>query len=232
MVSLVIDSNNTPHIAYGDSRTVNYAVRNDRDWERSLVLHSAEDRYNGLTVLRLHPESGLPYVAFWEPHESEVGVVRLLSQSILGDVDHDGILSALDIDLLADEINSEDPGSSFDLNADGTVDKVDHLYWIVEIKNASVGDANFDGRFNSADLVEVFKAAKYDRPAKGVAGWGEGDWNGDQRFNSSDLVRAFAESEYEQSVVAVPETKSCLLLLVTLVACLRRNAGRRSRPQR
>ncbi len=229
MVSLVIDSNNTPHIAYGDSRTVNYAVRNDRDWKRSLVLHSAEDRYNGLTVLRLHPESDLPYVAFWEPHDSEAGVVRLLSQSILGDVDHDGMLSALDIDLIADEINSEDPNHSFDLNFDGTVDEKDHRYWVTAVRNTLVGDANLDGSFDSSDLVQVFTVAKYDRPAKGDAGWGEGDWNGDRQFNSTDLVRAFSESRYEQGVIAVPETNSCPLLLIAPLIGLRRIVGSRHR---
>ena len=58
------------------------------------------------------------------------------------------------------------------------------------------GDANFDGRFNSTDLVEVFQIGKYEDDTPGNAGWAEGDWNGDGDFTSSDLVMAFQDGGY------------------------------------
>ncbi len=56
------------------------------------------------------------------------------------------------------------------------------------------GDANLDGRFDSADLVVVFQANQYEKPASADApndaGWSAGDWNRDGFFNSADLVFA------------------------------------------
>ena len=62
--------------------------------------------------------------------------------------------------------------------------------------NTYFGDANLDRRFDSSDLVTVFKAGKYENGLAGSAGWAEGDWNGDGLFNSTDLVLAFQDGGY------------------------------------
>ncbi len=59
-----------------------------------------------------------------------------------------------------------------------------------------VGDANLDRVFDSADLVLVFQAGKYENLAPGDATWAEGDWDGDGEFSSSDLVFAFQQGTY------------------------------------
>jgi len=58
------------------------------------------------------------------------------------------------------------------------------------------GDSNFDGRFDSADLVTVFQAGEYEDVQNGNSTFEEGDWNGDGDFNSSDLVYVFQLANY------------------------------------
>ena len=56
------------------------------------------------------------------------------------------------------------------------------------------GDANLDRIFNSADLITMFQAAKYE--TNQLAAWSDGDFNDNARFTSSDLTAAFAEAWY------------------------------------
>ncbi|MCA9152365.1 MAG: thioredoxin domain-containing protein [Planctomycetales bacterium] len=61
---------------------------------------------------------------------------------------------------------------------------------------AFAGDANFDGVFDSADLVQVFQAGKFE--TEQAAEWSEGDWDHNGFFNTSDLVAAFQLGRYGQ----------------------------------
>lgn len=56
------------------------------------------------------------------------------------------------------------------------------------------GDSNFDGQFNSTDLVHIFQQGKYETGA--AATWTSGDWNADGVFTSSDFVLAFTIGNY------------------------------------
>lgn len=67
---------------------------------------------------------------------------------------------------------------------------------IVGYENRIVGDANDDGVFDSADLVAVLAAGKYEN-VESNAKFDEGDWDQDGDFDSSDLVRAFHAGHYE-----------------------------------
>lgn len=81
------------------------------------------------------------------------------------------------------------------------------------------GDANEDGRFDSADLVQVFVAGKYATGER--ATWREGDWTDDGYFNSSDLVSAFQTGRYEtgpHAVATVPEPASTVLAALATIA--------------
>jgi VCBS repeat-containing protein len=53
------------------------------------------------------------------------------------------------------------------------------------------GDSNWDGIFNSSDLVLVFQAGEYDDVTPGNSTFEEGDWNGDGDFTTSDFVFVF-----------------------------------------
>ncbi|MEZ6116835.1 MAG: hypothetical protein R3C28_09720 [Pirellulaceae bacterium] len=93
----------------------------------------------------------------------------------------------------------------------------DRATWVhgAEFTNTFFGDANLDGEFDTADLVDVFAAAKCE--TGGLANWSEGDWNGDGRFGTADLITAFGDGGFEQGprqVTAVPEPASRALLVL------------------
>jgi hypothetical protein len=102
-----------------------------------------------------------------------------------------------DIDRLMAAIRAND--GSFDLTGDGRIN-LDDLQYMVKIRARTFfGDANLDGRFDSADLVQVFQRGHYENRQSPIVGWGEGDWNADGRFDSSDLVAAFQDGGYLRS---------------------------------
>jgi hypothetical protein len=116
--------------------------------------------------------------------------------SASGDVNDDGDLDAMDIDLVAAAIRDSLDESRFDLTRDDSIDEADRRYLIDTIFGTSAGDSDLDGIFNSGDLVAVFQAGKYEDGIPGNAGWEQGDWNGDGDFDSSDLVSAFQTGKY------------------------------------
>lgn len=75
-VSLALDQNYRPHLAYSDRRRVTYTVKLFDAWARTNVIEHVEDTYNGLVVLRLNAEE-LPAIVFWQPAATVPGVVRL-----------------------------------------------------------------------------------------------------------------------------------------------------------
>lgn len=85
-----------------------------------------------------------------------------------------------------------------------------------------VGDSNYDGRFDSGDLVTVFQAGEYEDAIVFNSTWETGDWNGDKEFDSGDLVSAFQAGEYKNDAVAVPEPVSVLMVLGAFAWAARR----------
>lgn len=67
-----------------------------------------------------------------------------------------------------------------------------------------VGDSNFDGVFDSADLVRVFIVGEYEDDLPGNSTFADGDWNGDGDFTTSDLVFAFQAGAYVAAAVIEP----------------------------
>ncbi|MCA9201348.1 MAG: hypothetical protein KDA87_27600, partial [Planctomycetales bacterium] len=141
----------------------------------------------------------------------------------------DDQLDSRDINLLAAAIRDENDSSFYDINGDGAVDNVDHHVWVSDVKRTYFGDANFDGEFNSTDLVDVFAAGQYEDDKAMNSTWATGDWNGDGEFDSSDMVTAFQDGGYEMGpklvVSAVPEPSGGLLLMLLALMVVMR--GRR-----
>ena len=141
-----------------------------------------------------------------------------------GDVNSDGIVNAVDMDELSHAVLTGDSDARFDVNSDGTVNGADRSHWINSINNSYFGDANLDGVFDSSDLVTAFVSGKYE--TGDAAGWIDGDWDGDLLFTTGDLVTAFQTGKYEQgprgAAPAIPEPSSLVMLLIGVVAFLRR----------
>ncbi|MCA9217384.1 MAG: PEP-CTERM sorting domain-containing protein [Planctomycetales bacterium] len=139
----------------------------------------------------------------------------VVDPGVAGDFNGNGARDVEDLDMLSAGVRAAD--ANFDLDGDGDADADDRAFWINDLSNTFVGDANFDGQFNSGDFVAVFGAAKYETGAD--AGWGEGDWNGDGKFDSGDFVAAFQGDSYEKGpreggLMVVPEPSSLSLLVI------------------
>jgi hypothetical protein len=147
---------------------------------------------------------------------------------IPGDLNDNGQLDTADIDELSAAIRLSITDPRMDFNGDDLVDQADHAYWVHRLKETYSGDANLDGQFSSADLVQVFAVGQYEDPLTTDSVWATGDWNGDGTFTSGDLIAAFADGAYEQGprmsrVYAVAEPGSSLLLWLAIFGVL---AGR------
>jgi uncharacterized protein YjbI with pentapeptide repeats len=176
-----------------------------------------------------------------------------------GDFDANAKLDVADIEMLQSRIrgtlaqNYWLPSSMFDLavqvdqvehcgepircqKPDSTVTQDDLAVWVKDFKHTYFGDANLDGEFNSADLVQVFAAGKYEATERGAfeyilnpATWSTGDWNTDGEFTTGDLVLAFQDASYEagprEGIAVVPEPSDVAMVLIcfTLGSIVRRS---------
>ena len=142
--------------------------------------------------------------------------------TLLGDFNMDGSLTVEDLSLLDEEIRIGGNGQVFDVIPDGIVDRFDRSFWITDLVGTWFGDSNFDGEFNSSDLVLVFGFSEYEDEIDLNSTWSEGDWNGDGDFNSRDLVFAFQDGGYEvgprRAVSFVPEPSNPVILLLVVGA--------------
>jgi hypothetical protein len=96
-----------------------------------------------------------------------------------------------------------------------------------------IGDANLDGRFTSADLVQVFQRGQYEDRKLGNSRWTDGDWNGDLEFNSRDMVELLLSGEVAgmtaRFAVAVPEPAPLTLGAMAVLWGLNRRSQRAQR---
>lgn len=115
-----------------------------------------------------------------------------------GDFNRNGVLDAVDIDLLSLEVRRATNNPAFDLNRDRRVNEADRRIWVYDKRKTVFGDANLNGRFDAADFVMILQAGQYEDLFLENSTWSTGDWNGDGDFNSLDLVSALQEAMYEQ----------------------------------
>jgi hypothetical protein len=103
-----------------------------------------------------------------------------------------------------------DRSLDYDLNFDSVVDERDLDALVVDMFGVPYGDVNFDGEFNSSDLVIVFQGGRYETGRR--ASWRDGDWNCDREFNTSDLVKAFTGGGYNRCSIAVDRSDAAFAL--------------------
>jgi hypothetical protein len=142
--------------------------------------------------------------------------------SLPGDFNGDGVLTAVDIDLLTTEIKAGANRPTFDLNGDALVNAADHRVWVKDLKFTWFGDADLNGQFDSSDFIQVFVVGEYEDSLAMNSTWAEGDWNADQDFGSGDFVTAFQDGGYERGprllvASAVPEPASFGIFWIGIV---------------
>jgi hypothetical protein len=111
------------------------------------------------------------------------------------DFNQDGRLSEQDIDLLCAALHGVNP--RFDLDVDGDVDLDDLDYLVVSAMRSRPGDANLDGRFDTADLVWIIQRGEFEDGLEGNSKWSDGDWDCDGDFTTADLVFALQYGGFE-----------------------------------
>ncbi|MEZ6118545.1 MAG: hypothetical protein R3C28_18540 [Pirellulaceae bacterium] len=85
-----------------------------------------------------------------------------------GDFSGDGVLDLDDLEMMTRATRIDRVDSLFDLDGDTQVDANDIAFWVRELGNSYIGDANLDGEFNSSDLVLVFNAGEYEDDIAGI----------------------------------------------------------------
>ncbi len=126
--------------------------------------------------------------------DGDWSALRVGNYRAVGDLTDDGFVDAADIDYLCQTLAAGQ--ASADLTGDGLVDQADVDFLVRELLKSRPGDANLDGVFDSADLVQIFQQGAYEDGVSANSGWAAGDWNCDRDFDSADLVVAFQEGGY------------------------------------
>lgn len=132
-------------------------------------------------------ESVSPNDSFSELGPSDIDAILELYAArpitIPGDFDHDGVLTAGDVDLLFEQIGSATDDTQFDLNADDIVDDLDGDVTIEDSLATVYGDANLDGMVDAEDLNQVGSNWQ----SRDGVGWLDGDFTGDGVVDAADL---------------------------------------------
>ena len=136
-----------------------------------------------------------------------------------GDFNLDGEYGCEDVDALVAEIASSGNSTTFDLNADGLVDRDDLDLWLMlggaanlpGNKSYQFGDGNLDGRVDVGDF-NVWNGNKF----QDVPAWCSGDFNADGVVDISDFNTWNANKFTSADTNTVPEPSSRLVLMVLL----------------
>ena len=194
-----IENANLKEVAYVDSRP-------DQDGTGYFGAWSTYPFFDSGTVIFSDTREGLI-------------IGRLAIGESAGDFDQDGELDIDDVNELSQAIFDESIEERFDLNDDARVDIGDLEFWVHELKETAIGDANLDGVFGTGDLVDVFTTNEYEDAISENSTWESGDWNGDREFNSRDFLIAFQHRGFNPTanVLAVPEPATGFMSLMFLV---------------
>lgn len=103
-----------------------------------------------------------------------------------GNLNHDGQVDTMDIDLLFAKLGSDDP--AYDMDDDGDVDRQDVDHLVRNILGKRFGDADLDGDVDIIDFNEA--VINFDTFAQNAFyGWGQGNFDGDGDVDISDILQ-------------------------------------------
>ncbi len=147
------------------------------------------------------------------------------------DLDGNGQVDVADIDLLTETVNSRTRNTALDLNDDGVLSASDRVVWVEDLVNTYFGDSNFDGQFDSGDLIHVLEVGEYEDELALNSSWNSGDWDGDKDFAASDFIYVFERGGYNagprERGEVVPEPSSGLIMLLGVFLAVEFRAQRR-----
>ena len=134
------------------------------------------------------------------------------SPGLLGDFDSDGLLTAVDIDLLSDEVTAASNNSSFDLTDDQVVNELDRAKWVEELAGTFFGDANLDGSVQFLDFLSLASGFGNE------GGWADGDFDGNGTVSFPDFLRLATNfgKGAEAAAASVPEPSTYAMAIIAL----------------
>ena len=242
------DGGNDPSRLFTQAESV--AIATTEQAAYSLMIGASQYRLmdeRGATILSGRLRDYTPFQGSIDPYEKPgfiflgdnttraAAVVQLGSiRHVSYDLDVDGQLTSADIDAWDSRFRAGPSDASrekdvpFDLNHNGVLEPVDRQIWLDSVAEIQFGDANFDGTFNSSDLILVFQSGLYEDPNLGNATWATGDWNGDGDFQSQDVILAFQSGAYQTAAHPVPEPASSAWAVAWLGLGIRSAIARRT----
>ncbi len=122
-----------------------------------------------------------------------------------GDFNRNDRIDVEDIDALSKAVRSGKDQPQFDLTGDLKALAADRVYWVEHVGKTYFGDSNFDGKFDSQDIMFVFRGGVYNDAIAGNGTWAKGDWNGDGDFDSGDILWAYQDGHYDTGPRPTPK---------------------------
>lgn len=115
---------------------------------------------------------------------SNQATVWLRALFATGDFDRNGRVNGSDIDAIFPQIERGSVVPRYDITGDGQVTRDDLDYLVHDVLNSEYGDANLDGRVDTADY-EIWNRNRFSADSPG---WSRGDFNGDRMVDGSDFL--------------------------------------------
>ena len=112
----------------------------------------------------------------------EIDHIQYLLPSVRGDFNEDGLVNAVDIDLLTDAIRHGDASPRFDLTRDDSLNQSDLEFMITDVLSTYFGDLNLDGDVDFADFLVL--SANFAKPG----GWAQGNLDLEENVSMDDFL--------------------------------------------